>query len=236
MEHEIQRLASFNRATWPHSGSSLTPERLAAAGFFASPTPKAPDRVVCFACENALTNWDPTDDPWIEHKTWYPACPFVQGKSTGNVPIHKVPTSSLQILPKNNPRDRPVLRAGQVEILVNDAAHASEAPSGADANGVDRGGDGGRAGLNSYIQNLKSTSSKEELTDEVPPPPVAGRYPVPRSAKRPAAAFCARRGGRSSFRPDARRRAGGAGAGGGTSGGGRSIGRGGGCPGRRAGC
>ena len=41
-------------------------------GFYAAATAKAPDRVVCFACENALTNWDPTDDPWQEHQTWYP--------------------------------------------------------------------------------------------------------------------------------------------------------------------
>lgn len=43
-----------------------------AQGFYAAASAKAPDRVVCFACENALTNWDPTDDPWQEHQTWYP--------------------------------------------------------------------------------------------------------------------------------------------------------------------
>lgn len=41
---------------------------------------------MCFACENALTHWDVTDDPMVEHKTWYPHCPFVQGKVTGNIP------------------------------------------------------------------------------------------------------------------------------------------------------
>jgi hypothetical protein len=170
MDHEAQRLSSFNRATWPHSGTSLTPERLAAAGFFAAPTPKAPDRVVCFSCENALTNWDPTDDPWIEHKTWYPACPFVQGKSTGNVPLSKVPASSLQIHGKNKSRDRPVQRTGHVEILVNDSSSSIDAANNLEANGSDRGNDGNKmvgVGLNSYIQNLKCTSSKEELGDEV---------------------------------------------------------------------
>jgi hypothetical protein len=169
MQQEIQRLSSFNKATWPHSGTTLTPERLAAAGFFASPTPKAPDRVVCFSCENALTNWDPTDDPWVEHKTWYPACPFVQGKATGNVPLQKVPASSLQIPSKGIRRERPVLRSGQVEILVNDATNISD--DNLDAYTSDRtyNGAGNRqagVGLNSYIQNLKGTSSKEDLLNE----------------------------------------------------------------------
>lgn len=182
MEHEVQRLSSFNRATWPHSGTSLTPERLAAAGFFASPTPKAPDRVVCFSCENALTNWDPTDDPWIEHKTWYPACPFVQGKSTGNVPISKVPVSSLQAQPKSNSRDRPILRSGQVEILVNDASISSESTNNLENNGSDKGYDMNKSagvGLNSYIQNLKTTSSKEELNDEVKDAECVDMFPQP---------------------------------------------------------
>ncbi len=94
MERELQRLSSFSMASWPHTGTSVTPERLAAAGFFASPTLETPDRAVCFSCKNAVVNWDPTDDPWIEHKRWYPACDFVLGKATDNVPI-RIPTSSL---------------------------------------------------------------------------------------------------------------------------------------------
>ena len=185
MEQELQRLSSFNRATWPHSGTSLTPERLAAAGFFASPTPKAPDRVVCFSCENALTNWDPTDDPWIEHKTWYPACNFVLGKATGNVPIQKAPASSLQFPSKGIRRERPVLRSGQVEILVNDATNLTD--DFIDTNASDRAynGAGNRqmgVGLNSYIQNLKSTSSKEDLTEEVTAWPGPIHPPQPRAA------------------------------------------------------
>jgi hypothetical protein len=97
MESEAKREESFSHSTWPHNGTHLTPVRLAAAGFYAAPTARAPDRVVCFACENALTNWDVTDDPWVEHKTWYPQCPFVQGKQTGNIPkrrniVPKAPT------------------------------------------------------------------------------------------------------------------------------------------------
>ena len=52
---EEERERSFESIVWPHRNSkTLTPPRLAAAGFYAAPTPKAPDSVVCFACENAL--------------------------------------------------------------------------------------------------------------------------------------------------------------------------------------
>ncbi len=99
MENELQRLSSFNSASWPQLGASVTPERLAAAGFYSLPTTESPDRVVCFSCENALMNWGPTDDPWIEHKTWYPTCEFVQGKQTSNVPIQRDAAVSLQQFP-----------------------------------------------------------------------------------------------------------------------------------------
>lgn len=98
MESEAKREGTFSNHPWPHSGTPLTPGRLAAAGFYAAPTPKARDRVVCFACDNALTHWDTTDDPMKEHSTWYPQCPFVQGKPTGNIPrrrniVPKLPTT-----------------------------------------------------------------------------------------------------------------------------------------------
>jgi hypothetical protein len=77
MDSEADRLATFKPRAWPH-GARITRERLAAAGFFASPTPAAPDRVVCFACHNTLSEWQPDDDPWEEHCRHYPDCPFVQ--------------------------------------------------------------------------------------------------------------------------------------------------------------
>ncbi|KAL3883085.1 hypothetical protein ACJMK2_029378 [Sinanodonta woodiana] len=36
------------------------------------------DVVRCFACNGGLKNWDPEDDPWIEHARWFPQCPFVK--------------------------------------------------------------------------------------------------------------------------------------------------------------
>jgi hypothetical protein len=77
MDSEADRLATFKPGAWPY-GAWIAHERLAAAGFFASPTPAAPYRVVCFACHNTLTEWEPNDDPWEEHCKHYPDCPFVQ--------------------------------------------------------------------------------------------------------------------------------------------------------------
>lgn len=47
MRFESAREKSFAGIVWPHANSQLTPARLAAAGFYAAATQKAPDRVVC---------------------------------------------------------------------------------------------------------------------------------------------------------------------------------------------
>ena len=63
----MRRLATF--IGWPRK--DITPQSLAAAGFFYAPNNKqGSDRVVCFKCHNALFNWDQGDDPWKEHKNW----------------------------------------------------------------------------------------------------------------------------------------------------------------------
>ena len=172
MEYESQRLATFSQAVWPHTGSSLTPERLAAAGFFHAPTSKTADRVVCFACENALTNWDPTDDPWIEHKTWYPQCPFVLGKATWNVPVQKAASTLLPAGFRLPGRDK---RAAQGET---NAANASESASRPDSGSIavsngesrphqDANSKPIRFDLNTYIKSLKGGSSKDAAPEEV---------------------------------------------------------------------
>ncbi|KAK3596602.1 hypothetical protein CHS0354_035879 [Potamilus streckersoni] len=65
------RLASFAR--WP-SDIRQRPEQVADAGFYYT---GLQDVVRCFACDGGLKNWDPEDDPWIEHARWFPQCPFV---------------------------------------------------------------------------------------------------------------------------------------------------------------
>ncbi|KAL3883075.1 hypothetical protein ACJMK2_029368 [Sinanodonta woodiana] len=66
------RLSSFAR--WP-SDITQRPEQVADAGFYYT---GLQDVVRCFACDGGLKNWDPEDEPWIEHARWFPQCPFVK--------------------------------------------------------------------------------------------------------------------------------------------------------------
>ncbi|KAK3576353.1 hypothetical protein CHS0354_039290 [Potamilus streckersoni] len=66
------RLLTFSK--WPAS-ITQKPEQVATAGFYYT---GLNDVVRCFACDGGLKNWDPEDDPWIEHARWFPQCPYVQ--------------------------------------------------------------------------------------------------------------------------------------------------------------
>lgn len=35
------------------------------------------DHVNCFHCGSGLRNWEPEDDPWVEHARWFPQCRFL---------------------------------------------------------------------------------------------------------------------------------------------------------------
>ena len=35
------------------------------------------DHVLCFSCDGGLKNWEPNDDPWTEHETWFGQCPYL---------------------------------------------------------------------------------------------------------------------------------------------------------------
>ncbi|KAL3881722.1 hypothetical protein ACJMK2_028122 [Sinanodonta woodiana] len=66
------RLGTFKN--WP-SHLTQTPRELALAGFFS--LGKA-DVVRCFSCDGGLKNWEPEDDPWIEHARWFPNCDYLR--------------------------------------------------------------------------------------------------------------------------------------------------------------
>lgn len=58
-------------ASWPLKEQAC---KLSEAGFF---SPQLDDLVRCFQCGVGLRNWDPEDEPWVEHARWMPQCPFV---------------------------------------------------------------------------------------------------------------------------------------------------------------
>ncbi len=39
---------------------------------------ESPDRLKCFSCNIVLSDWNITDDPWIEHAFWNPSCQHVR--------------------------------------------------------------------------------------------------------------------------------------------------------------
>ncbi|KAL1635726.1 hypothetical protein SLS58_010089 [Diplodia intermedia] len=58
--------------SWPHETPS--PEDLARAGFYYSPSSSHPDNVVCFMCDSKLDGWEPEDVPALEHLSLAPEC------------------------------------------------------------------------------------------------------------------------------------------------------------------
>ncbi|KAK3585619.1 hypothetical protein CHS0354_004531 [Potamilus streckersoni] len=62
--------------SWP-AHLDQTPQQMAEAGFYYA---GINDYTHCFQCGGGLRNWDPGDNPWIEHARWYPQCAYVLGK------------------------------------------------------------------------------------------------------------------------------------------------------------
>ncbi|KAG5308357.1 DIAP1 inhibitor, partial [Acromyrmex insinuator] len=65
------RLASYDK--WPKA-MSQTKEELATAGFYYS---GSGDETLCYYCGGGLMDWDPYDDPWVEHAKWFSQCPYL---------------------------------------------------------------------------------------------------------------------------------------------------------------
>ncbi|XP_063984704.1 baculoviral IAP repeat-containing protein 6 isoform X2 [Diachasmimorpha longicaudata] len=91
MFSEAARRETFSK--WPHMNYKnnvlrwALPGHMAQAGFYHEPNTTAEDRAMCFTCNVCLVCWEPTDEPWSEHERHSPACPFVKGEYTQNVPL-----------------------------------------------------------------------------------------------------------------------------------------------------
>lgn len=66
------RLQTF--ADWPTS-IAQTKEQLADAGFFYTGTG---DQTTCYHCGGGLKNWEPQDEPWVQHAKWFSTCFYVR--------------------------------------------------------------------------------------------------------------------------------------------------------------
>lgn len=69
---EEARCESFKG--WP-TNTNQTPVELSKAGFYYY---GIKDAVKCFYCNGCLKNWDPTDEPLVEHARWFPKCPYIR--------------------------------------------------------------------------------------------------------------------------------------------------------------
>ncbi|CAG2179484.1 unnamed protein product, partial [Oppiella nova] len=67
------RRRSYQNMCWDDS-IPVSTDTLAEAGFYSI---GMSDYVKCFYCDGGLCNWEPGDDPWIEHAKWFPDCHFV---------------------------------------------------------------------------------------------------------------------------------------------------------------
>ena len=82
MKHEHHRLATFS--DWPMD-CPVSKEAVAKAGlYYIGPY----DRVRCGFCYNVLKRWESGDIPQVEHKKYFPRCPFTLNPATcGNIPM-----------------------------------------------------------------------------------------------------------------------------------------------------
>lgn len=60
---------------------------MAQFGLYHHPNGTGDDRVMCFTCNVCLVCWEPKDEPWSEHERHSPACSFIKGEYTQNVPL-----------------------------------------------------------------------------------------------------------------------------------------------------
>ncbi|MCK5894136.1 MAG: hypothetical protein KAG53_06920 [Endozoicomonadaceae bacterium] len=61
-------------SNWPYSHVQK-PEGLAGAGFLYMDT-SGTDLVYCFLCGGGLRAWKPLENPYEEHRTWFPSCAY----------------------------------------------------------------------------------------------------------------------------------------------------------------
>ncbi|XP_049543972.1 baculoviral IAP repeat-containing protein 7-B [Anopheles darlingi] len=93
---EQNRLATF--VHWPVS--FVNPEELAKAGFYYT---HQSDEVKCAWCSGVIGRWERGDDPFQEHKKFFPGCAKVMLESTRPDPLAD---SSIGILPVQLPHNQ----------------------------------------------------------------------------------------------------------------------------------
>ncbi|XP_052218262.1 E3 ubiquitin-protein ligase XIAP-like [Dreissena polymorpha] len=112
-KHERFRTLESRLETFTHWPQHLSqrPKELADAGMYYT---GVDDHCRCFACDGGLRNWEPGDDPWIEHCRWFPACPYARAVK-GDEFINLVQHSADQAVEENR-RDEVNIAIGALTI------------------------------------------------------------------------------------------------------------------------
>ncbi|XP_006814869.1 baculoviral IAP repeat-containing protein 7-like [Saccoglossus kowalevskii] len=112
LKSEYKRLLTY--IYWPKNAAVL-PEDLSRAGFYYC---GSDDRAQCFSCSGILKNWSPGDVPMVEHRRYFPNCPFIRGLEVGNEPMRTSRTGTeYDDLPRPSKTPSATLQARRTENL-----------------------------------------------------------------------------------------------------------------------
>ena len=89
------------------------------------------DHVLCFSCDGGLKNWEPNDDPWTEHETWFGQCPYLnlmknESPETGSTRPETAVAVTVQNLVKSNVTANNVASPNNVAIQINNVNEQTE--------------------------------------------------------------------------------------------------------------
>lgn len=116
MLSEEQRLKTFSNNDWPHKKNVINVKNLAKSGLFYT---GKNDLVACAFCRVQLHEWQPEDDPIVDHRKYSPKCSFLLDPlRTQNVPIGKPSkiTDLIQTLSRDDEKEEEITYDDVYEI------------------------------------------------------------------------------------------------------------------------
>ncbi len=106
MKSEYDRIKTFRYSSfkWPHHHQGISPEAMAASGFFllgGGGNSLYSDRVQCFECIMIMHQWRGCDSANDWHRRHSPHCDMAHGRSTRNIPLGDNPPPPPLQSPRN---------------------------------------------------------------------------------------------------------------------------------------
>lgn len=107
------RLKSYENKRWEEAKCAKTKQELAEAGFYYA---GYGDCVRCFSCAGGIKNWEPEDEPWVEHARWF-AQTHHQTRQCTYVYLVKGPIFIDIVQRKNRLKEKILMKDVKNEIL-----------------------------------------------------------------------------------------------------------------------